>query len=86
MFMIPHHVRIHNGRLVLVVGSVAQAYKEYGSMNRLPSRLASKPPSPAGADLEQQRTDVALLSLARVLASIAIARSATFRVGGSHAA
>ena len=58
-------------------------------MNRSPARLATKPSSPAVSamsDLEQQRTDVALLSLARVLASIAAARSASVPMGGSHAA
>jgi hypothetical protein len=61
-------------------------------MNRSPARLVSKPPLSAVSalsamtDLERQRTDAALLSLARVLANIAEARSASVRVGGSHAA
>ena len=55
-------------------------------MNRLPARLASKPPSPTMSDLERQQTDAALLALARVLATIAAARTKAAQAGGSHAA
>lgn len=55
-------------------------------MNRLPARLTSKPPSPATTDLERQQTDAALLALARVLATIAAARTRNAQAGGSHAA
>lgn len=55
-------------------------------MNHMPARLASKPPSPAMSDLERQQTDAALLTLARVLATIAAARTKAARTGGTHAA
>lgn len=55
-------------------------------MNRSSARLAAKSPLPTITASEWQLTDAALLSLARVLASIAAARSAARRVGGSHAA
>jgi hypothetical protein len=55
-------------------------------MNRSSARLASKPPSPSMTESERQLTDAALLSLARVLANIAAARSVARRVGGSRAA
>lgn len=54
-------------------------------MNRSSARLVSKLPLPAMSDSDQQLTDAALMSLARVLANIAAARSSVRRVGGSHA-
>lgn len=55
-------------------------------MNRLPARHDSKPPSSTMSDLERQQTDAALLTLARVLATIAVARTKAAQTGGTHAA
>lgn len=55
-------------------------------MNRMPARVVSKPPSTAMSDLERQQTDAALLTLARVLATIAATRTRNAQAGGSHAA
>jgi hypothetical protein len=59
-----------------MAGSVAFFRKECGS----------KPPSTSMSDLERQQTDAALLTLARVLATIAAARTKAARIGGTHAA